>query len=235
MLELQAGKYRVVDVTEMVIPPEKELGPDDISTRVRFESLVWPIRTYPSAIDHSVYQILQMKSHLTTHVEGPIHMFPSTGKPLSDFDAETFVGRAVILRFGLGEGDAINRSIFEKVDSGRLRAGDIAIVCTPYLPPPSDQVASFTAPVIDNSVAEYLIEKKVKMVGLDHSTSFYKSDGLKNLNAHDILLKNNIPLLEGLCNLSKLKKDISFLTATPFRIKGVDSSPVFAIILESVD
>ena len=56
-------------------------------------------------------------------------------------------------------------------------------------------------------------------------------------NAHDILLRNGIPILEWVTNLDKLTQDVAFLVAIPAfgKVIGIDSSPVQVVVIEGAD
>ena len=49
---------------------------------------------------------------------------------------------------------------------------------------------------------------------------------------HNNLLRNDIPLIEGLVNLDKVQKERIFYIGLPLRVKGLDSSWIRAIALE---
>jgi kynurenine formamidase len=59
------------------------------------------------------------------------------------------------------------------------------------------------------------------------------SDG--STATHDNLLKNEIPLIEGLVNMEQVKKERLFYIGLPLKIAGLDSSWIRAIVLEPLD
>ena len=225
MQKISLTELRMVDITNTIIPPEEPFGPDQISTRVLGESLIYPLKKYQSAIDDSTYLMVTLKSHLGTHVECPNHLL-STGKDITEFPADTWFGRMVFFEFDLPPKTLITQNILKKLDGERLRGKDIVLLH-------SSCTNRNDVPLITPEVGYYFLDKKVKMVGFDTSVGFAEpSKG----NAHDILLENNVPLLEWVVNLDKLQQDVSLLISLPgFKVKGMDASPVWAVVLEGVE
>jgi arylformamidase len=221
-------KIRVLDVSQNIIPAKDPIGPDDYARMVIEESLVWPLQTYNSYVDNSIYQIVQMKTHLKTHIEAPYHL-DGKGKPLSAFPPGTFIGRMVIFYFDVSAGTIITKEMIEKADNKRLREGDIVVVRTSWT-----KKIGGTMPVILQEGGRYFLEKRIKLFGMDESISIFEG---VDKSPHDMLLKSNIPLLEMLCNLDQLTQDVSFMIAIPglMKIEGIDSSTVQAVVLEGLE
>ena len=83
--------------------------------------------------------------------------------------------------------------MIEKADNGRLKGNDIAVVRTSWT-----NYSKGNKPEIKRDGAEYFLSKGIKMFGQDESLSIFEGGPE---STHDILLKNDIPLLEMLCNL----------------------------------
>jgi arylformamidase len=228
MQVFDTSKIRIIDVSKKIVPFKKDIACDDFVGLVLEEAVIWPLEIHDSFIDDSIYQIVKFKSHLKTHIESPYHL-DGKGIPLSDFAPDTFIGRMVYFNFDVPAGTIITRDLFEKMDNGRLKGGDIVVAHSSWKGKEEGPI-----PNINQACAEYLIEKKIKMFGLDDSVAFFISN---EDTAHGLLLKNNIPLLEMLCNLDKISQDISFMIALPglLKVEGIDSSPVQAIILEGME
>ena len=52
---------------------------------------------------------------------------------------------------------------------------------------------------------------------------------------HDHMLSNDIPMIECLANLGKLKKSRFFFLGVPAKMGGLDSFPIRAVALESIE
>ena len=120
MKVLDTTQFKVIDVSQKITPVKGEIAPDDYVRLVLEEALVWPLRTYGSYVDDTVYQVVKMKTHVKTHIESPFHL-DGKGKPLSAFSPETFFGRAVFFYFDVEPDTVITREMIEKADNGRLK------------------------------------------------------------------------------------------------------------------
>ena len=80
---------------------------------------------------------------------------------------------------------------------------------------------------LDKSGAEYLANKKIKLIGIDNL-------GIErnqlNHETHKILFKKNIPVIEGL-ELSKINAGRYFFIGLPLKINS-DASPVRAVLVK---
>ena len=79
----------------------------------------------------------------------------------------------------------------------------------------------------------WIVDKGFKMVAMQNVWFHGTRDGITN--AHDILLGNAIPIIEGIHNLDKLTKDRVFFIGMPWHILGVGASPIWAIAIEEFD
>ena len=87
---------------------------------------------------------------------------------------------------------------------------------------------------------QYLLEKGVKLLGFDNSIEcglFMKNEKGEEDRAHDVLLRNDVPLLEMITNLNALTQDVFFLMALPglMKVQGIDASPAQVTALEGFE
>jgi arylformamidase len=82
---------------------------------------------------------------------------------------------------------------------------------------------------IDESGARWLVERKIKLVGIDYlSISPYK----KSRPTHEVLLGAGMVVVEGL-NLSDVSVGKYMLYCLPLKLKGADGAPARAVLIES--
>jgi arylformamidase len=82
---------------------------------------------------------------------------------------------------------------------------------------------------IDETAAGYLVQKKIKALGIDYlSVEAFRSPGHR---VHHMLLGEGIILVEGL-DLSNADEGEYFITFFPLKIKGVEASPVRAVLMK---
>jgi arylformamidase len=67
------------------------------------------------------------------------------------------------------------------------------------------------------------------MLGIDDGIRLEESMDL--MATHENLLKNDIPIIEGLTNLENICGRRFYLIALPLKIRGLESSPVRAIAI----
>ncbi len=197
-----------IDLTHR-LNTETPVYPGDPTTEIT------PADTIESAgyLGHS----LQMGTHAGTHIDAPAHMLED-GKTLDKFNVDDFVGpaRYILLKNGV--------FTVKAVQEAGIQAGDIVIFNTQM----SYQFYSkeyFTEyPVMTQEIADYLVEQKVKMVGVD-TCSFDNEDSFP---IHKTLLAANILLIENLRNVEQLSGHQATIYALPMRL-DLDGSPARVI------
>jgi arylformamidase len=76
--------------------------------------------------------------------------------------------------------------------------------------------------------ADFCVEKKVSLVGIDYGT--IDRYGAQDFPAHHKLLGNDILILEGI-NLKEVPPGRYTLFCPPLKIKGAEGSPARAILI----
>lgn len=152
---------------------------------------------------------LTFNSHFSTHIDAPIHMIEN-GKTLTDFPIETFMGEAIVL-------DARNQ---KESDLNQVRENDIVFFFTGQTAKAYTNNFFKNAPMISKEVAQKLIDKKIKIFGLDS----YSPDE-EPFETHKLLLKHNILIVENLVNLDKLKGKRFKCYILPLKIQAADGAP----------
>jgi arylformamidase len=179
------------------------------------------LREFIFSGDNTFMNWVEIETHIGTHVEGPSH-YLKEGKDVASLPLDNFIGEAIV--FDLTHKN-VNEPILPK-DLEGIKTRDIVLMFA---------LKSHTAderPFISPEAAEYLYEKGIKMLGIDDSISIEASNSMAT---HDFLLKNNVPIIEGLDNLQELKKQRFFFIGFPLKIKGLDSSWIRAVALENID
>lgn len=183
--------------------------PGDAKIEIK-ESNVLALQGYQ---DHSVF----MGTHTGTHIDAPGHMIEG-GKTLDEFSAEQFVGRGVYI--------AVNDNNFELNDIKKsdIQAGDIVVFNTGMSNRIHDEVYFTDYPAMGIDVAEYLVERRVRMVGVDTCSI----DNQPGFPVHKLLLSNNILIIENLTNLEQLSGMDSKIYALPLKL-NLDGAPARVI------
>jgi len=175
------------------------------------------IRPFIYELDRTTMHEIDTMSHIGSHVEAPSHYMPSW-EDVSSLDLGKFFGEGVCidLRYKRPT-EAIGTRDLE----GKAKEGDIVLLH-------GDRCEDDKRPYISEGAAEWLSEH-AKMLGIDGTISLESS--FDTMASHRILLRNRIPIVEGLVNLESVVGKRFVFVGLPLRIKGLDASPVRAIAL----
>jgi kynurenine formamidase len=169
--------------------------------------------------DGFVDHLLVMGTHAGTHVDAPMHMIKG-GQGLSQFAIETFIGRGRYVRVH-------DQFRIEDIEQAGVAPGDIVLFHTGMNDHFNEPVYYEEYPAMTREIAAYLIEKKVKMVGLDTGSADIQED----FPIHKQLLAGNVLIIENLTNLQSLEGKEFTVYALPIKL-AVDGAParVVAVI-----
>jgi len=180
---------RIIDLSKKVVPG-KAAGPLDTGSR-RYEIKQF---TYPPG---ELMHYIDMESHISTHIEAPSHFVPvrhpgRTGNDISELALTKFIGMAVLIDCKkLPPRTPIGKGVLEKFD---IKEDDIVLFGR--CPHPGQDRCYITKDGV-----EYLVKKKVKMVGVDDTVFpedmvINRERKLETYFTHDFLLSNDIPLIK---------------------------------------
>ncbi len=177
-----------------------------------------PIVKYGFVVD----EIIESSMHVGTHIDAPSHMIDG-GKSLAQYPPERFIGPGKLLD-ARGK-DVIDTDILEGVD---IQTGDIVFIITGCDNKFGTPEYFEKYPIFTESFGKKLVQKKVKIVGIDSPTPDNEP-----FPVHQILLGGDVLIIEMMTNLDKLlgipKFDVialppKFDTAGSF-IRVIASSP----------
>lgn len=172
-------------------------------------------------------ELLFFSSHTGTHIDAPYH-FVKKGKKIHQLEPSRFLRESILIRVSSKSNYSITRSDiveFEK-KNGKIPIQSTVVFFTGWND--GKQKKHFEEnPGLDESAANYLVSLKTNMVCIDTPSI----DAGKDLSfpVHKILLKNNILILENLCNLGRIKSKKFNLLALPLKLYGATGSPVRAL------
>jgi kynurenine formamidase len=235
----QVAKYfsegRIVDLTLKMNPGSTE-GPSAKPSRryeiKMFKYVPWKVWSGSGEIMHYV----DMESHVSTHVEAPSHYIPvrygRSAPELSEVPLSSFFGSAVLIDCKeLGPKTPIDAEILRRFP---IHENDIVLVGKGQHIGADGEERSFLV----KEGAEYLLGKKIKLVGFDDTIMPENPLVMKDLSTmftHDVMLSNGILIIERLANLEKLTKTRFLFFAFPPNMGGIESFPIRAIAIEERD
>ena len=169
-----------------------------------------------------------LSAHAGTHVDVPYHLLES-GKAVDELSLKAFCGSAVTYNLThKAKGSRICPDDLEP--SLLLSDGEIALFYTGSNDSAMNGSARRSCTHLDTAMADLLIEKRVKAVGID-SMSVDSLDSSES-EVHKKLLQNDIVIFENLSNnLRLLVGKHALFFGMPLKLVRADASPVRAFAL----
>ena len=140
-----------------------------------------------------VDNILQTGMHIGTHIDVAQHMIEG-GKSLAHYPPEKFIGRGVLI--DAHDRETLDIDLLKDID---IQPDDIVFILTGCDKKFGTAEYFEKYPVFTEAFAQKLVEKKVKIVGMDSPTPDNHP-----FPVHKILLKNDVLIIEMLTNLDQL-------------------------------
>lgn len=191
---------------------------------VKYEAL------YP--LDGYTAERIDLNVHTGTHLDVPFHFYPE-GKTIEQFPISQFVGEAVPINlFGIEAEEPISVKHLEPYRE-KIREGDIVLLCTGWsLKRGYSNEYYYKWPFLSKEGAEWLVERKVKGVGIDGLSIGGWAEG-NGPPPHQVLLSNEIWPLEELYLTEELfEEERWFLCAFPLKLQGFGGAPVRAVAIK---
>lgn len=178
---------------------------------------------------------LDMPTHAGTHVDAPSHVLPD-GDSLDGVALSQCMGWTTFLDLrALGPQAPITRAVLEP-HAARVAGCSLVGLYTGW-----GEKLGFTheyvfeAPWLDPSGAQWLVERGLGGVGIDHM-SVSGSEEENDKAVHRALLAAGVLIIEGLVFSPRLlERERWFLIALPLRIQGASGAPARAIALALED
>lgn len=165
---------------------------------------------------------ISMGAHSGTHVDAPLH-FINGGEGVDEIPLETLVGRARVIE--IRDTESIKP---DELKEHHIRPGERILFKT-FNSSHAWQSDKFVEDFvfISDSAARFLVERKVRAVGIDYlSVGSYKHGGSE---VHKILLAGGVWIIEGL-DLSPVVPGNYELICLPLKLVQGDGAPARAIL-----
>ena len=165
---------------------------------------------------------ITISTHTGTHIDAPSH-FLKTGKTIDKLNLKTINGKCRVIHI-----KNTNKITIENLQNKNIKKAEIILLKTKNsnIKPDAKFKKEFT--YLTKEAAQFLIKKKIKAIGIDYL-------GIENHQpsheTHKILLKNNIPIIEGL-RLKKTKEKTYTLQCLPLNLINLEAVPARAILIE---
>jgi arylformamidase len=201
----------------------------DITRRIMADMPVWPGDTLPvlevvATLERDGVQVsrLTLGTHTGTHLDAPRH-FIAGGRTVDQLDLEALLGPCHVLEVRSSDVH-ITRQDLEHFD---LPAGARVLLKTRNSRQSPTQAFSPDFCALEASAAEYLRERRVRLVGIDGpSVDAWSASAFP---CHRCLLMADILILENL-DLRHVVPGTYTLIALPLHLADADGSPIRALL-----
>ncbi len=164
---------------------------------------------------------LVLGTHTGSHVDAPLHFVPH-GESVDRLPLDRFVGEAEVVEV---KGREIGPEAMEGLPSGTKRV----LFKTRNSPLMREETFHTDYVHLTLEGARYLLKRGVELVGIDYVS--IERFGTPDFTVHKELLEAEVAILEGL-DLSQVPPGRYFLVALPLKLRGMDGSPLRAVLLE---
>lgn len=167
---------------------------------------------------------ITLGTHTGTHIDAPAH-FVQDGMTIDRLPLERINGKVKVLRINE---EVITKECLEKYE---IERDDILIFRTSNSDVFEGTRVLDAYVTLDYEGAQYLVDKKVRMIGIDYMTIERPGDLREpEKSVHTIILGNGIPVLETL-DLRDVEEGEYTLMCLPLKLQGSDGSPVRAVLV----
>lgn len=204
----------------------------DLTHTISEDMPVFPGSETPKLTTKSTYEkdgfketLLQMYSHVGTHMDPPAHIFENR-TTLDQFSPEQFIGKALVVDCrDLKEGQAIT---IDKININKAKSADFLLFHLGWDKRWNLDTYFNDYPCIDDTVLEFILNSNFKGIGFDVMGLDLLRD--ENLTRHKALFKDtDIVNIENLTNLDQCGNDLFWLSCFPLKIENFDGFPIRAI------
>jgi predicted dehydrogenase/kynurenine formamidase len=208
---------RIIDLSQ---PVQNGMRGVDISTATTIADKGWNSTT------------LSLYSHCGTHMDAPKHFLGDEGATIDQQSLSTCHGpaRVVDLTPVMPRELLTVERLQASVDT--IQAGDRLLLRTDWSHRLGSNSYRDELPRISPELADWLVEKKVALIGVEAPSVADVNDLPEVTTVHQKLFRGGVVIVEGLVNLDQLQQPIVEFIALPLRITDGDGSPVRAIAIE---
>ncbi len=199
----------------------------DISLDISEDTVVMPDnpefnKEELASIEDEGYELYRicMSNHIGTHIDAPAH-FIQDGALINQLSLSTLIGRALVI--GIRDEHKVSLDELKKVD---LKDNIRVLFKTRNSKLLDENRLSKDFVYVDKEVARYLVEKGVRLIGLD----YFSIDRIEDQDkpAHIELAGNDVIVIEGI-NLLNVEPGEYQLTALPIKINA-DGAPARVVL-----
>jgi len=213
---IKTGKNKIIDLTRVIAHGDSGVELDTAKT---------------IGVDGWNAKTLHLYSHSGTHMDAPIH-FEVNEQTIDNIVVNRFLGKAWVVDLSnVQPGHLIAISDLGEV-ADKLNEGESLLIKTGWNAFFGTSKYRDELPRISKELALWCGKKKVNMLGVEPPSVADVNNIKEVTEIHQILMKNDIIIIEGLVNLEQIKSSMVTLIALPLKVKNGDGAPARVIAIE---
>lgn len=176
---------------------------------------------------------MHLYSHAGTHMDAPLH-FLDGGGTIDQVPLSKCIGPALVVDLSYKEPNSLITVADLGAFAGRIEAGSRLLLRTDWDRYADRPEFRTDMPRISAELAQWLAERPIALLGVQTPSvaSLRPENKAELVEVHQILLKAEIVIVEGLANLSELRREVVTLIALPLKVTGCDGSPARPVAIE---
>ena len=207
----------------------------DLSQSINSDIKLYPGSPNVSFLKWSKYSIdgydseaIFLSTHTGTHMDAPSH-FIKGAEPIDIIDVNRFVMNNVhLLKIAKSSNQLITTEDIINSDTD-IKENDSIVFSTGWEHNYNSDDYMSSNPGLSPEAATYLSNKKINAIAIDSPS--IDSGIEQEFPVHQILLKNDVLIIENICNLTQIPKKILKLIAIPLKLQGATGSPIRALAI----
>lgn len=183
--------------------------------------------------DGQMVRALHARLHHGTHVDAPEH-FVKGGPQIHDLDLSVFVGPAVVADVrSVGRDAPIEIADIERAIDGVHRPGDRLLLRTDWTQHYGEPDYVDGSPYLSVAALEWCAKTmRFPVVGMDFAHTKDPGDAPGRYYTTRYFCENDVVTMGYVYNLEAVRNRRVFLVALPLALRGVEASPVRAVVFD---
>ena len=175
-------------------------------------------------------ELLFLSSHTGTHIDAPYH-FTLNGMKIHQIPITRLIRKTLLIKIEKSKDQKITKKDLLEFEHthGKIKEYSSLVFNTNWQQNSKKKFFFTNNPGLSKSATEYLISKKINLVGIDSPSIDLGKD--YSFTSHKLLSKNNILIVENLTNLEKIPVHEFDLIVMPLKLKDATGSPVRAVAI----
>jgi len=176
---------------------------------------------------------LEIYSHAGTHIDAPLHFNINTGS-IDAIPVERLICDCHMVRIDPCEPELMITIEHLGPVAELILPGEGIIFHTGWSRFIGDNyMYRGRLPRIGPDLAKWMVRKKINLVGVEPPSVADVNNIEALTEIHSILMKGDVLIIEGLCNLDQVRKNKVQLIALPLKIGDGDGAPARAVVIET--